>query len=187
MQHSVGLNARHCFEGKHTTALSSSLCQSHGTIFDWRLALLFCAERHRPMASNSVCLRVKNLPWWAIHYFKPNREAQPQKHTAGIYYLDLRAPSWLSSVFMSFGVPQQPNSYGNSCVFARRDLLWRTSSSASIPNERQPVTVFSCGLSAVCPLVDGKRESTQQPLSPPEGQLHRMGSHSELLMIHMMA
>lgn len=47
--------------------------------------------------------------------------------------------------------------------------------------------VFSCGLSAVCPLVEGRRESTQQPLSPPEGQLHRTGSHGELLMIHMMA
>lgn len=34
---------------------------------------------------------------------------------------------------------------------------------------------FSRGLSAVCPLVGGGRESTQQPLSPPEGHLHRTG------------
>lgn len=35
--------------------------------------------------------------------------------------------------------------------------------------------VLSRGLSAVCPLVQGRRERTQQPLSPPEGQLHRTG------------
>lgn len=116
-----------------------------------------------------------------VNSYKPKSKIHPQKKTTkkkncvGIYYLDLRAPSCLACVFMSFGIPQHSNSYSNSCVLAHWDLLWWPNSSASIPNERQPVPIFSCGLSAVCPLVDGCRESTQQPPSPPEGQLHRRG------------
>lgn len=169
-----------------------SWCLSSGMCMRWIRTGLKSTEHHRLMESNCICLRVKNLLLWAIHYFKlfsinPTAKIHPQKHTVGIYYLDLRAPSCLSGVFISFGVPQQSNSYSNSPVLTRWDLLWRPNSSTSILNERQPVPIFSCGLSAVCPLVEGRRESTQQPLSPPEGQLHRTGSHGELLMIHMMA
>lgn len=92
-----------------------------------------------------------------------------------------RVSSWALAPLSSL------NSYSNSSVFAQWDLLWWPNSSASITNERQPAPIFSRGLSAVSPLVEGSMDSTQQPFSPPEGQLHRTGSHSELLMIHMMA
>lgn len=132
-------------------------------------------EHHRLMASHSIRLKVKNLLSWAIHYFKlfsvhSTSKIHPQKPTVGIYYLDLRAPSCLSGVFKSFGVPQQSNSYSNSRVLAGWDLLWRPNSSASIPNERQPVPVSSCGLSAVHPLVEGRKEEHPATPQPPPGR-----------------
>lgn len=133
---------------------------------------------------------------WRISFYEQfiilnssvKKKIHAQKHTVGIYYFDSRAPSCLSGVFLSFGVPQQSNSYNNSRVLARWDLLWRPSSSASIPNERQPAPVFSCGLSAVCP--PGKKKEGEHPPTPqphPETQLRGTGSHGEPLMIHMMA
>lgn len=96
-----------------------------------------------------------------------------QRNTVGIYYLDSGAPSCLSGVFSSFGVPQQPNGYSNSCVLIRRDLLRRPSSSASIANERQPAPVSSCGPSAVCP--PGKKREGQHPVTLRKRGLHRTG------------
>lgn len=132
------------------------------------------------MNTTDTSFRAKNVLLRAIHYPKlssinPTIKIHPQKHTAGIYYLDLRAPSRLPGVFVSFGVPQQSNSRSNSCVLAQWDSLRRPNSSASIPNERHPAPVFRCGPSAVRPLIERRRERTQHPLSPPEGRLHRTG------------
>ena len=137
-----------------------------------RLEVHWC---HRLMLSNSISLRVKNLHLRAIHCFKlqskPKSEMHPhtkKKNTLLAFIIwNFGAPSCLSGVFMSFGVPQQSNSNSNSCASVCWDSLWWPNSSASIPNECQPLLVFSCGLSAVCPLVEERMESTQQPPSPP--------------------
>lgn len=106
-----------------------------------------------------------------------------QRNTVGIYYLDSGAPSCLSGVFASFGVPQQANSYSNSCVLIRWDLLRRPSSSASIANERRPAPVSSCGLSAVCP---PHPPSEKHPVTLRKRGFIGQRSHGETLMIHMM-
>ena len=142
--------------------------------------------------TDAVCLSVQILLLWAIHYFKLsglNATAKPVHENTVLAFMIWTWGHHLVSVASSWALVSlcSLNSYSNSHIPARWDLLWWPNSSAFIPNERQPVPVFWCGPSAVCPLVDGGRESAQPPLSPPEGQLHRTGSHGELLMIHMMA
>lgn len=156
-------------------------------IFDWKenagASPLGRARNESGRALNAL----DNTDWWHLltsegssfmndSLFLNSSERNPAEQGAGekksmhkntvfgIYYLDSRAPSCLSGVFLSFGVPRQSNSYSNSRVLARWDLLWRPSSSASIANEQLPAASFSCGLSAVCP--PGKKKGGEHPATP---------------------